>query len=190
MPGGAPPSPDTPPSLLSLNLIYPSSSALPLPLLSLPLSLIFSPHVVLLSLSSSSLIPRSHMVSLSGSVCVWCYPEFTGAPRSYMCVCVFYRRRVCVCLQAYGFACLGLCVCVLGRVQQGSSRLCNSLKCGPFRGRLHPSSSSVSVTFLPSFLPSTLHSSSSLLCCIFFNVYLPDSVQYKKSPKLSNTVDS
>lgn len=51
--------------------------------------------------TSSSLIPRSHMVSLSGSVCVWCYVEFTGAPCSHtdggglrvslpVSACVFY----------------------------------------------------------------------------------------------------
>ncbi|MEQ2283059.1 hypothetical protein AMECASPLE_007208 [Ameca splendens] len=46
-----------------------------------------SPHVVLRSISlcstSFSLISRSHMVSPSGSLCVWCYVEFTGAPCSH-----------------------------------------------------------------------------------------------------------
>lgn len=74
------------------------------------------PSVLFPSLSSSSVIPRSHMVSLSGSVCVWCYPEFSGAPCSYGCV--FCRRRerdgvyVCVCV------CRRVCVCRVQQVMQ------------------------------------------------------------------------
>lgn len=69
------------------------------------------------SLSSSSVIPRSHMVSLSGSVCVWCYPEFSGAPCLY--VCVFCRRRE---------RWVRACACVYIEF----SRLCNSLIWGSF----------------------------------------------------------
>lgn len=84
---------------LHLPFLYPSYLSLRcFPFLCVPFhlcSLSFSPptcgfalhpSVLLPSLSSSSVIPHSHMVSLFGSVCVWCYPEFTGAPCSYMCV--------------------------------------------------------------------------------------------------------
>ena len=105
------------------------------------------------SSSSSSLIPRSHMVSLSWSVCVcvWCYPEFTGAPCSYVCVLQTEIDRQSVCV----------CVCVLGRVQQGSSRLCNTFICRSCRGRLH---------LLFSFRLFASFSSSSV--CLFMFIYV------------------
>lgn len=54
-----------------------------------------------------------------------------------MYVCVWSTQREMECV--YVCRLMGLpawaCAC---RVQQGSSRLCNSLICGSFRGRLHP----------------------------------------------------
>lgn len=117
LPNGAPPSADTRPPP-SLTIIYPSSSALPLPLLSLSLcpslrcypflsicvffhlySLIFCPifsPTCGFALHPSLLFSHPSLTygfSLWICVCVWCYPEFTGAPYSYVCVCV------CVALQ-------------------------------------------------------------------------------------------
>lgn len=130
-------------ALLSISLhlcLFPFSPSL---IFSLPLS---PPHVVLLSIPlfsfplslPSPLILRSHMVSLSGSLCVWCYPEFTGAPCTYVCVSETEIERRRVCMSAGLWICLpgpvSASASVRGKVQQGSSRLCNSLK---FRGRLH-----------------------------------------------------
>lgn len=127
---GIPPSHNTrylPSSALSLPLLSVSAlfsiSLCPVPSL---LSFIFSPtcgfalhpSVLLPSLSSSSVIPHSHMVSLFGSVCVWCYPEFTGAP-CLIYVCFAARDRdnmyvcMCVCVSAsLWVACLRLFLCV------------------------------------------------------------------------------
>lgn len=157
LPDGVPPSPSTRPSL-SLSLIYPSSSALPLPLpsffsLSLCTVIHFSPsvslsiftlsfsppHVVLLSIPLYSLPPLpsppllsslAHIWFLSLDLCVFGVTQSSLGLPAHMCVCVTGRDRetewvyVCRLTGLPAWACF--CFCVLGRVQQGSSRLCNS----------------------------------------------------------------
>lgn len=115
--------------------IHPSSSALPLAslLFSIPLrpclfpsscfhspptcGFALHPSVLFPSLSSSSVIPRSHMVSLWICVCLVLPRVQWGSLLIWMCVLQTEREMPSVCV----------CVCV------GFSRLCNSFICGSFR---------------------------------------------------------
>lgn len=125
----------------SLSLLF----SIPLRPCLFPSSCFYSspPHVVLLFIPLYSFPPSppplsslAHIWFPSGSVCVWCYPEFSGAPCSYGCV--FCRRRercrVCVCVR----------VCI------EFSRLCNSFICGSF-GETSPCWSSI-FFILPLFI--------------------------------------
>lgn len=152
---------------LHLPFLYPFSFSalfsisLRRPLFPSLLSFIFSPHMWFCS---------SSLCTPSLPLLLFCHPSLTYGFSLWACVCLVLPRvhwgsllilvcfadrdkeTKCVCLQAYGFACLGLCVCVcvLGRVQQGSSRLCNIFNCGSFRGRLPPLTlHSFSLSFLP-----------------------------------------
>lgn len=135
---------------LHLPFLYPFSHSLCFPFLSVCVyfhlcSLSFSPpHVVLLFIPLYSFPPSppllsslTHIWFLSLGLCVFGVTQSSLGLPALMYVCVWSTQREMECV--YVCRLMGLpawaCVC---RVQQGSSRLCNSLICGSFRGRLHP----------------------------------------------------
>lgn len=138
---------------LSVSAVIHSSPSVSPSIFTLPHFLSPFPHMWFCS--PSLCIPFLHLLlffshplltyGFSLWICVWCYPEFTGAP-AHMCVCFTDRDRETACVNVCrltglpAWACFCVCVCVLGRVQQGSGRLCNCLKCGSFRRRLNLSS--------------------------------------------------